>query len=347
MSAKRICHVLAGNGTLGGLEKHVVDLSAVQAQRGLQVSVLTTAALAGHFDAGVNVIPVRLDRSRLDPRLKHEIKKHLLALQPDIVHAHANKSAATVGRLLKSMGLRSVATVHNIKKDQSMFQLFDRVIATSQVVADTLGGKVVTVIYNSINRPDESLKAVAESLKPPFLGGPCRVFYAAGRFVNAKGYDFLIEAMSQMPDAVLWLVGDGPDRVMFESMIRERGMGGRVWMPGFLAHNQVLGLMFLADLFIISSRREGGPYTLAEALRYHCPVVSTRVGYAPDLLEPMQLCDEVSTAGVEAGLRRVMDDFERYREGMIPVFDRADRELDIDVMVEKVLAVYNELAQDN
>ena len=344
MAAQKICHVLAGNGTLGGLEKHVVDLSAAQARRGLEVSVLTTEALSGHFDEQVNVVPVRLDRSRLDPRLKFEIRKYLKALRPDIVHAHANKSAATVGRLLQGMPLCSVATVQNIKKDQSMFRHFDGVIAASQMVADTLDVPA-TVIRNSIDRPNFELNAKAEALKPPFLGCGAPLLYAAGRFVDAKGYDFLLEALSQIPEANLWLVGDGPDWEVFEKMVSEHGLQERIWMPGFLAVDEVLGLMTMADLFVISSRREGGPYTLAEALRYRCPVVSTRVGYAPELLDDEQLCDEVSAFGVEMGLRRALDDFDAYKKAMEPIFDRADRELDVEVMVDQVLAVYRQVDQ--
>ena len=64
----RIVHLLAGGGVVGGLEKHVIDLAAAQAARGLDARVVTTASLAPHFTAGVPVVPVRLDRPRWDPR---------------------------------------------------------------------------------------------------------------------------------------------------------------------------------------------------------------------------------------------------------------------------------------
>ena len=339
MTPKKICHILAGNGTLGGLEKHVIDLSATQAARGFEVSVLTTAALAPHFDERVNVVPVRLDRSRLDPRLRSEIRQALRLLDPEVVHAHANKSAATVGKLLSSLPCRSVATVQNIKKNQTMFGDFDQVITASQMVADTLDVPA-TVIYNSIDRPNFDLKREAEALNPPFrdLGKP--ILYAAGRFVEAKGYDYLLEALAEVPEAHLWLVGDGPDKQMFNEMIARLGLKERVWMPGFLPVSQVLGLMTRADLFVISSRREGGPYTLAEALRYRCGVVSTRVGYAPEFLKDGQLCESASSSGVAAGLKRALDDLDAYKSAMLPIFEHADIDLDIETMVDRVIAVY-------
>ncbi|MFU8848437.1 MAG: glycosyltransferase [Opitutales bacterium] len=339
----RVCHVLAGSGTFGGLEKNVVDLTSAQSVLGLEVSVLTTSALAGFFDERVNVSSVRLDRSRFDPRLRYEIKKQLLLLQPDIVHAHANKSAATIGKLVNGMGLKSVATVQNIKKNQDMFRHFDAVIAASQVVAESLGGLSAKVIRNAVNRPDFSLKQQARALNPPFLDRGQPVLYAAGRFVKAKGYDYLLQAMEQITDVSLWLVGDGPDRAMLENMVADKTLADRVWMPGFLPVEQVLGLMTLADIFVISSRREGGPYTLAEALRYRCPVISTRVGFAPELLGERQLINETSVEGLVAGLKHSINDINRYREEMLPIYERADRELDIDLMVEQVLVLYRDL----
>lgn len=323
---------------------HVVELTAAQVSRVNRVSVLTTAALMDHFDSQVQAIPVRLERSRRNPLLARELTQQFKRLKPDVVHAHANKSAAVVGSIVQKMGIPSVATIHNMKRKQSMYRSFDRVIAVSELVANALAleGIDSSVIRNSIDPPNMAFVENALRLNPPFAGGGLPILYAAGRFVEAKGFDLLLEAMSRIHNAVLWLIGDGPDRAALKRMVEELCLAKRVWMPGFLPREQVLGLMTLADLFVISSRREGGPYTLTEALRYRCPVVSTRVGFAPELLMDDQLCDEVSVAGVEAELRLALADLPTFRESMHPIFQRADRELDIEMMVKKVLAVYAE-----
>lgn len=335
-----ITHILAGQGVFGGLEKHVVDLSAAQVRRGHRVYALTTASMGVHFSDTVEVLPIRLDRPRWDPRLRNELKKILLNIQPDVVHAHANKAAAVSGKLLRKMGLFSVATVQNVKKNQQMFAPFDRVIAASEIVAQSLAGIPSTVIRNSVAKPDSSLRLKAQATNPPFLEHKGKIIYAAGRFVEAKGYDLLLEAIRDLPEAYLWLVGDGPDRQKVQSIIDKECLNERVWLPGFLPVDQVLGLMQLADLFVVSSRREGGPYTLSEALRSRCPVVSTKVGFAPELLDEAQLCDSITASDISAKITSALQDAAGYAQSMQSVFDRADVELDLEYMVDKVMEVY-------
>lgn len=166
------------------------------------------------------------------------------------------------------------------------------------------------------------------------------MFYAAGRFVEAKGYDLLVEAFAKLPRGKLWLVGEGSEGEALRRRVQDLGLGERVWMPGFLKPEEVRGLMGLADCFVVSSRNEGGPYTLAEALRAGCPVVSTRVGYAPEFLGAGQLCESVSVEAIAEKLNLVLANPESYRGKMEPVFELAERELDVRRMVAKVLAVY-------
>ncbi|MEM9081478.1 MAG: glycosyltransferase [Verrucomicrobiota bacterium] len=330
-----VCHVMGSHREVGGLEKNVRELAAAQVAEGMKVSVLCSDAMGALFEAPVKVMPVRMERSRRDPRLGWEVKKRLRELKPQVVHAHANKAA----EVLAGVSLPKVATVHGVKKRTEVFGKFDRVIVPSEVVRETLEGMEAEVIWNAVPPFEEAWVEEAKELGVPFLGrGP--IVYAAGRMAEVKGYDLLLEAVSRVEGVKLWLVGDGPEREKLEWLAEKFGLLGRVWMPGFVREEQLVGLMRMADCFVISSRREAGPYTLAQALRARCAVVSARVGMAPEFLGDEQLVGEATVENLEMGLRRFLDGAEGYREEMGECFERAERELDRDEMVGKVTRVY-------
>lgn len=338
-SPLHICHVLASYKEIGGLEKNVIDITTRQAELGHKVTVLTTEKYLDQFAEGVKTVDVKLQRSRSDFRLKWQLKKVIKGLSPDIVHAHANKPSQIIGKL--SLSCKKVATVHNIKKNQSVFNPFDSVIAVSNPVANSLQ-RGAHIIWNSVENLNSKNKALALDLNPPFLDSGRPIFFAAARFVEAKGFDLLLEAFAKTKNCSLWLIGEGRDEELLKGIITKHNLSDRVWMPGFLRPDEVLGLMQLADCFVISSRNEGGPYTLAEALKAQCPVISTKVGYVPDFLTEDQLADDISAGSIYQKLDKFLQNPSEFRLAMAPIFDTASRDLDLNNMVDKVVEVYRQ-----
>ncbi len=333
-----ICHVLASHKEIGGLEKNVIDLANKQARQGHEVFVLTTQAYLGKFGDGVKTMDAKLERGRKDFRLKWQLQNIIKELNPHIVHAHANKPGHVVGRLkIKS---KKIATVQNLKSNQTVFNRFDEVICASQMVADSLPLKDAHVIWNAVAPSNPAHKELGLALKPPFLESGKPIIYAAARFVEAKGFDLLLEAFARTQDCYLWLIGEGRDQELLNGIIKKHNLSKRIWTPGFIKPEEVLGLMLLADCFFISSRNEGGPYTLAEALRAQCAVISTKVGYAPEFLADAQLIKETTIDRIAQSLNHYLKDPSVYKTNMTPIFETADRDLDLDRMVEKVEAVY-------
>lgn len=258
---------------------------------------------------------------------------------PAIVHAHANKSAAMVRALRRFLpGVKRVATVQNIKRSRRPFRDFDAVITASAQVRDSLGGIPATVIWNSIEPPPAGTREAARATDPPFLGGGEPVFCTVGRLVPAKGMDLLLEAMAQVPGFKLWLVGDGLQRAGLEEIIAKHSLADRVWMAGH--RDDAVGLMGCADLFIVASRNEGGPYTLAEALHMRVPSISTRVGFAPEFLPDEALMETHSVDELVRGLRRALEDPAGLRKCLEPSFERVANEVTLEAMTAKVIALY-------
>ena len=99
---------------------------------------------------------------------------------------------------------------------------------------------------------------------------------ASGRMVPLKGFDVLLDAFARVapahPDWSLLVLGDGPERPRLEAQAARLGLSGRVAMPGQVA--DPLPLLAGSDLFVMSSRYEGLPMALLEALACGLPAVS-------------------------------------------------------------------------
>jgi glycosyltransferase involved in cell wall biosynthesis len=158
----------------------------------------------------------------------------------------------------------------------------DAVVAPSRGVAGSLLQlspipiQKVRVIYNPVVSPELYEKADAPVEHPWFQPHQPPVVLAAGRLVALKGYDTLLRAFArvrQETPARLVILGEGPERPNLERLAAELGVAADVDMPGF--DPNPFRYMKRAGVFVLSSRYEGLPNVLIQALACGCPVVST------------------------------------------------------------------------
>jgi glycosyltransferase involved in cell wall biosynthesis len=96
-----------------------------------------------------------------------------------------------------------------------------------------------------------------------------------GRLAAVKGFDLLLTAYSRTcatTDTDLVIMGEGPERALLENLARSLGIADRVHLPGQLANPQPV--LNGADVFVLSSRHEGFPNALLEAMALGIPVVA-------------------------------------------------------------------------
>jgi glycosyltransferase involved in cell wall biosynthesis len=109
---------------------------------------------------------------------------------------------------------------------------------------------------------------------------------ASGRLTAAKDFPLLIAAHERVRRAGcphrLVILGEGDEREALEAAVAELGVGDSVSLPGF--EPEPYGPIAAADLFVLSSRTEGLPLTVLEALAVGTPIIATRCGTGPDLL---------------------------------------------------------------
>lgn len=186
----------------------------------------------------------------------------------------------------------------------------------------------------------EGLARVRQALPE---GQPVRIV-AAGRLAEQKNYPVLIRAMSEISNAVLYVLGDGPDRAMLEQMVLELGLNERVTLLGHRSHAEALKFMAGCDVFVQPSLYEGHSVALLEAAALGLPLVVSDAVTQVDALRNRsgELCGLVaavdSPSELAAALRKLCEDPLAFADAARQARELA-RESSFDRLVEEYLAL--------
>jgi glycosyltransferase involved in cell wall biosynthesis len=219
-----------------------------------------------------------------------------------IVHTHGYRSDIVGGHVGRSEGIPIVTTVHGFTGggwknrayeafDRLAFRRFDAVVAVSPPMAQRLRSagvpaRILHVIPNALSSHTAPL-ARADARRALGIPDDARVAGWVGRVSREKGVDVFIDAVASLSDDRVRAVilGDGPERSAEEARARALAPA-RVFWPGVVP--EAAKYLAAFDLFVMSSRSEGMPMVLLEAMDAGVPIVSTSVGGIPDMLSPEQ-----------------------------------------------------------
>lgn len=252
-------------------------------------------------EMGVDVIPLEIVdglHPLKDVQAALALRKILHKLKPEILHIHSAK-AGLVGRLAVRTKRRPkvVLTMHSFVCDERMGEqrkrlyarmeryfakVTDQIITVSQALKDELVSEIglpaslITVIYNGL--------AFRKAPKVPH--GGVRIGTIA-RLAPQKGVENFIRAaalvLMKHPEVSFGIVGDGPLKRSLSDLARSLSIYEEVDLLG--ARADVSAFLGELDLFVLTSTREAFGITVTEALAQEIPVVATRVGGIPEIID--------------------------------------------------------------
>ena len=245
-------------------------------------------------------------------------------MKPDVLHTHGYLPDVLAASLGRKFPAARVSTVHGFTGgawrnrfyewlQRRSYLRFDGVVAVSKKLALDLTSRAsrrsLHTLPNAWMPPEEQSSPEAGRAA---LGLSLEVLHIGwvGRISHEKGADILIEALPALTDINLHvtLIGNGDERERLEQRVKRLQLDDRVSFHGEVGQASRLFPAF--DLFVLSSRTEGTPITLFEAMQAAVPIVATSVGGVPDVVSANEaiLVEPEDPAALAAAIRRVHDE---------------------------------------
>lgn len=290
----------------GGLETVLRALAAGHAGRGHTVRVAAVISPAGEphpFVESLSAVGIATDPIRISARSYFTERAAIRALckshAPDVVHTHGYRPDVVDGGVARSEKIPVVSTCHGFIESGTRARIyhwlqrralrsFDAIVAVSSPIEQ---------ILRDAGIPSEKISLVPNAYQPtaaPFsreaarraLGLPDATLIGwVGRLSFEKGLDVALEALARLDhsDAYLVVIGEGQEESALRNLAQALGIADRVLWRGAIASAERLFAAF--DAFLLSSRTEGTPMVLLEAMAANVPIVATEVGGVPDVID--------------------------------------------------------------
>lgn len=283
--------------------------------------------------------------------------------KPDVVHTHGY--VVRYAWPWRALGFvpRLVHTVHNMAEQDSgrpywttslCYRLGVNTVAVGEVVAESVkrlhGVSVRKVIFNGIEvKKYRAASARRKELRTAW-GAEDRdvVFVCVASLTPKKNHVLLLTAFAALQESVadarLVLVGDGDQRAALEAEIERLGIAGQVRLLG--NRDDVADVLSAADVFVLSSDKEGVPLSAMEAMAAGKPVVATRVGGTSEVVRDFVdglLVEAGDADGLAEAMRCMAADPARRSVMGSAAFRRAEAEFGVQRMIERYEAFYDEV----
>jgi glycosyltransferase involved in cell wall biosynthesis len=306
----RILHLIDSGGVYGAER---VLLALMEGQRRLGATpILGSIGLLGERDKPIeieararslDVAAIRLARGPL-PTSSFALLRAARDLDARLVHTHgykANVLLAAVPRSWRPTPI--VTTVHGwcAPRGWSRLRVYE---AAERRLLPRLDA-CAFVARSTLQDPRVPLRRISRAVvvpngfdwrpaDPPSRDDPLARFCATrpvvgsfGRLSQEKKLDAIVEAVARLRErgrpVRLALVGEGPERPLLESLVTSHGLRDHVLLPGYVP--RVERYLACLDAYVLASTTEGMPMTILEAMFAGVPIVSTRVGAVPEVLQ--------------------------------------------------------------
>lgn len=372
-----IVHVV--RSPIGGIFRHIADLSRAQNAAGHAVGLVcdsTTGgtfeneqikALAPHLSLGVRRVPMARSIGPGDALALWGVLRAIRSMRPDVIHAHGAKGGIygrLSARLMRRPGRyvaafyaphggsmhydpRSIAGRIYFKVERSMEAASDGLIHVSAYEAATYREKVgppqcpAHVVRNGL---------ASEEFVPVLPRPDAADFLYIGMLRDLKGVDVFIAALAKLseayPDLTAHIVGAGEaaDEARYRRLAAAAGLKDRVAFHAPMPAREAFGL---ARTIVVPSRAESMPYIVLEATAAGMPIIATNVGGIPEILdgEADRLVVPADAEALTTAMRRAMEEPEAMREEADARARRIAERFSLLTMAAEVERLYREALQ--
>jgi sugar transferase (PEP-CTERM/EpsH1 system associated) len=303
----KVAHVMLSLD-VGGLERNVMNQLRHAPRLNQQVTIVCLerpGALARQVEELGGIVIDMKKRPGLRWELFGELRAVLKGIGPHVVHTHQLATLLYGGRAARMAGVPVVLHTEHGKENYAgraktrwlgrwSARYTSRFYCLTQDMASAVRGHGITperkifVISNGIDSAPfltpHDTRFMREQLRIP---PTARVVGTVGRLTEIKRQDVLLRAFARLitavPNAHLLLVGDGELRSELQALADALGIADRVHFAGY--HAQTAAHYQMMDVFALTSRSEGTPQAVIEASFSGVPVVASRVGGLPELVE--------------------------------------------------------------
>jgi glycosyltransferase involved in cell wall biosynthesis len=293
---------------VGGSERNVINQVREGHALGQRVSVVCLerpGVLAPRVEALGGTLVCLNKRPGVQLGLFGQLRAVLNDLRADVVHSHQVGTLFYAG--LATAGLQRARMVHTAHgrehyADRARTRLLGRLggarvdrffCLTTDMVSEVRSARIVPrckirLITNGIDTSLYRTRRGGEEIRQEMrIPDSARVIGTVGRLVPIKNHHLLIRAFAQIkrmePDAHLLLVGGGPLHAELGALAADLGLADSVHFAGY--QQDVIRHLSAMDYFVLTSRSEGTPQAVLEALVAGLPVAASNVGGLPEVIE--------------------------------------------------------------
>jgi glycosyltransferase involved in cell wall biosynthesis len=326
-----VLHITAPS-VVGGLEQVVHALASGQTTHGHDVHV---AAIVGPeandhpFVRDLEQIGVRVHAPALNTRAYLRERAFIADLcrkiRPSVVHTHGYRPDVVDGAVARRMKIPTLSTVHGFTRAPGRGVLyewlqrralcaFNAVVAVSRPQMAELADAGVPIerIHFIPNAWSPRVPLLPRKPAREELGIPADAFHIGwvGRLSPEKGADVLLAALAELREmpVVVSFIGDGSEKRELQSQALRTNVAAKVKWHGV---TQAASRLFSGfDAFVLSSRTEGTPIALFEAMAAGTPIIATAVGGVPDVVASSDalLIPSDDPRALAAAIRNVLED---------------------------------------
>jgi glycosyltransferase involved in cell wall biosynthesis len=269
----------------------------------------------------------------------------------DLLHAHVHRAAWTAMLVRSVTRLPVVVSEHSsefassgisrgaLRRARISFPRADLVCPVSEYLRTQIEAHGIEANFRVVPNPVDT--DLFSAPRPPAgATRPARII-AVAALQPMKGIQHLLEALAQhRSDFVLDVVGEGPSRAEYEGLARQAGLADRVVFHGFQPKPVVASLMQSADFLVLPSLGETFSVVVVEAMACGLPVLATRVGGVPELVDERtgMLVEPASSEALRAGIAHMLAHHGEYPRELIR--ERAVSRYSLDAIGDTWTAVY-------